>query len=532
MDPILVLGLSASVAVGSYFRLNHLLSQIPVHDEWHALEAVAFKGFAAIATNFGANDYSIPIALYFEAVARTIGLEEVTFRAPFAVVSCAGLALLPVLASRYLTTTSTMIFAWFLAISPMLVFYGRTARPYGITVVTSLAAVFLFDIWWSEGNKRAAAGYVALCIATGWALLVHLPFALAPAGVGIIRGLLSPSENRGRLLRLSFMMALILGCLALLVGPALLNDWSTLASKSGSADFEKVQFWPSAVAAFGMVGRKLVWFFLVSAVIGAYSMYGSHRRFLTSLTIASIALIAGVFVVRPYNAVAPMVLTRYLLPVVTTLLLLAAVGAARMFGWLSDHSRPLAGALAGLTLVGPLVLGPLPSLASGPDSFTTFHLFVRMHYREQTLNRLVEPPPDFYRKIARNPWDSEHLILEAPYSGRQMVPYGFHQKFHRQRVVVGFTDGYCGEPVGGQIPTAGRSGLRFGNLFWLGDLEAIRNAKVTWIVLHRRSLSETPWPEKRYLGELDFESCLEMLSRDVGQPSYLDENIAAFDLSE
>src|SRR5262245_17782232 len=74
--------LVAAILVGAALRLYQLGEQIIADDEWHALHAVRDLRFGAIAAYFGAADISIPMALFYSAVANTFGLSEMMMRAP------------------------------------------------------------------------------------------------------------------------------------------------------------------------------------------------------------------------------------------------------------------------------------------------------------------------------------------------------------------------------------------------------------------------------------------------------------------
>jgi hypothetical protein len=250
----------------------------------------------------------------------------------------------------------------------------------------------------------------------------------------------------------------------------------------------------------------------------------------TTLLAAGAAQVLAVAVMRPHNAFAPRVLTRYLLPTVVVVLLFAAVGAATVVRFVARGSRLAGGVWLGLVAIVPLLVGPLPDLLPGPDSFASSRLYHRAHHRAQHLRQRMPDTPAFYREALRLLPAGRDLVLEAPYSGRQVVAYGFHQAVHRQPVVAGFTDGYCGAPSGGSLPTGGRQGLRFRSLLWLGDHAALRDAGVRWIVLHRQPEDETAWPERRFLGVFDFDACRQRLAADLGPPVRVDERLAVFDL--
>ena len=64
-------------------------------------------------------------------------------RWPMMLAGIATLVALPLYARRYLGAGTALFFSVLLAISPMLVFYSRMARPYALTLLLSLVALIL-----------------------------------------------------------------------------------------------------------------------------------------------------------------------------------------------------------------------------------------------------------------------------------------------------------------------------------------------------------------------------------------------------
>ena len=165
---------------GLALRGYQISGQILADDEWHALHAMTFRSFASVLSHFGDSDYSIPLTLLYKALAKTVGLTEMTVRAPMLTCGLAAIVALPLLTREYVGRTATHIFAWLLAIAPLHVYFSRYARPYSITMLLAAVAVVAFFKWLSGGPRQWAWTYVAGAVAAPYFHLAVAPIVLSP----------------------------------------------------------------------------------------------------------------------------------------------------------------------------------------------------------------------------------------------------------------------------------------------------------------------------------------------------------------
>src|SRR2546423_672754 len=121
-------------AVGAFLRMYQLRSQILVDDEWHLVHKL--RDGAALATligDFGTNDHSIGLGVCSWLLMRVVHVDEMLLRTPSLIAGLLLLVLLPVALVRCVDRATGVALAWLLAISPLLCFFSRLARPYAVT---------------------------------------------------------------------------------------------------------------------------------------------------------------------------------------------------------------------------------------------------------------------------------------------------------------------------------------------------------------------------------------------------------------
>jgi predicted membrane-bound mannosyltransferase len=157
---LLILGVI--FVVGAGLRLEQLSSQILLNDEWHSLFAVIVnKNYVNLITRFNPNDNScLQFNLYDLALYRSWGWSEITLRLPVILTGLASLVILPVLVEKMFKERVSIIFAGLLAISPVLIFYSRYVRSYGLAALLCFSALLLCHQWLTTGKPRYLTGYV------------------------------------------------------------------------------------------------------------------------------------------------------------------------------------------------------------------------------------------------------------------------------------------------------------------------------------------------------------------------------------
>src|SRR5271169_5165996 len=181
--------LGAAVLIGAYLRLDQILSQVLIDDEWHAVHEVLQRTPAAMLVDFGWADYSIPLGILDWYEARWFGLSEIVLRAPMLACGLATLVVLPLYVARRVGRATAAVFAVLLAISPLLVIYSRMARPYAITLLLGWIAHGAFARYYASARGHAPAGFVYAVTAAlaSWLHPIAGPFVLAPLLWGAVQ---------------------------------------------------------------------------------------------------------------------------------------------------------------------------------------------------------------------------------------------------------------------------------------------------------------------------------------------------------
>src|SRR5262245_53298440 len=176
------LWLAPPALVGALLRLWGVERQVLAGDELHALQFAAENSLGTILTHTSQEvDHCVPLTAVVR-LALDAGLEpsELLLRLP---VLLSGLVLVPVLALLVRGLVGARVscaFAWLLALSPMLVLYGRILRSYGPVVVLALVAVLAFRRWLEHGRRADALLYSFLAPVAAYFHLVSAVFVAAP----------------------------------------------------------------------------------------------------------------------------------------------------------------------------------------------------------------------------------------------------------------------------------------------------------------------------------------------------------------
>ncbi|HEY7943890.1 MAG TPA: hypothetical protein VIH15_05255 [Casimicrobiaceae bacterium] len=516
---------------GVWLRYYQLDLQILLEDEWHAVHKILQSGFADIFTSFGRSDYSIPLTLYDRLLMQHGGLTEWTMRMPMFVSGVALLAAAPLLVRRGADDATRALWVGLLAVSPLLVYFSKIARPYSITVLAAFVAIVAVRRWWRRGGLAWAAAYVAGAWAAAWLHPVTLGFTLLPlAYFGVVALGAALKHDRRSLLRLAAIAAALLVLLAATLGPPLYHDWDSLAAKTGQHAMTVESVYRTWLMLAG-TGSPVV-----LAAVAALTAYGAMVllrrdrelvRFFALLIFGYWLLLAAS---RATWIEHPLVQARYVLIVLPFLLFATAAGAvalARAAPW--PAAVPVAVVALPLAL---LALGPLPRSFYYPNQFLG-HARFQYDYDEAKNPYVTLAPkqsmPAFYDELARLPPASVTLI-EAPWNlESQFNPLPFYQQRHRQRIKIGMVDGVCGERSFGEYPESAR-GLRLRHMVHLSALLRGKHYGADYLVVHKTpwtiapGVPPTQWP--------DMERCLPLISARLGTPVFSDDQIVVFALAK
>ncbi len=122
-----------------------------------------------ILTHLDYADYSIPLTVYFRGLYDTVGITEWGMRAPMLVAGIALVAVAPLLARPWASAPVRATWAVLLAVSPLLVYMSRTARPYALTALLATLALIAFERWYRGEGRRRDAGARSTSRRRSWA---------------------------------------------------------------------------------------------------------------------------------------------------------------------------------------------------------------------------------------------------------------------------------------------------------------------------------------------------------------------------
>lgn len=517
--------LVCAIAAGAWLRLRGIGSQIIIDDEWHALHKVLRADTLDIVTHLDYSDYSIPLALYFRWLYDTIGITEWGMHLPMLIAGIALIAVGPWLVRAWVSPAVGTTWAALLAVSPLLVYMSRTARPYAFTALSATIALVAFERWFRGDQRRDEWGatYVAATFAGGYLHMTSLAFTLMPF---VYFGVHAWRRDRGELRRLLRMGAATGLPLAIVLLPPVMNDWFLFTLKAGADSVTMASSYRTLLMLAGS-GHALVAALLVLCGVVGAARWWRRDRGLAGYVFACVGVGAlAIMATRPHFVMHPLVFARYLVPALPMLLLLAAEGVvALMPARLGFVRAPLVALLA----AAMWWFGPLPAQSLEPNQFTG-HLRYQFDY-DDMHNPYVrqapsEPVPAFYRELAKRPPGSVTLI-EAPWRlESHFNPHVWFQQVHRQRVLIGLTTPLCGTSNFGEYPESER-GMRLANFVHLTALLRGQTFGADYLVLQMRPWStppgeDVPWP--------DMARCMPAIEAALGAPVFVDSRIVVFAL--
>jgi hypothetical protein len=521
-----------AVLAGLWLRLWQLDGQVLIDDEWHALNRLLVADAGQIATHLGFADYSIPLTLLYRALYVQGWLSERTMHVPAVI---AGLALPPmcfVLTRGWLPWRTRLLWAGLLALSPLLVYHSRVARPYAFTALLCPVAVLCFHRWWLARRSGDAIAYVVAAVLAGYLHQVVLPFVLMPLAYYGIVSVVGALRTRSRsawtpVLRCALMGAIVAALLALALGPPLYVDWQQYTAKAGRDTVTPESVYRTALM---LAGSRHAWVMLPMLALAAWGWLRLWRRepdiaryLLVVNGIAAIA-VAGAGIMYIYH---PLVYARYLLPALVFVLLFVAEGFAGVLDRLRPPAvRPLVAAAMGLVLYAA---GPVPAIYFDPNQFTG-HLRFQYDY-DPAHNPYVqqvprEPVPAFYRDLGKQPAKSLTLV-EMPWRlESNFNPHAWYQEVHRQRVLIAMVSPTCGPRTFGDYPED--AGLPMRNFVHLSALLRGETRGADFLVVHLAPWKTPPdaeveWPDMR--------ACLPRIEAVLGAPIRQDDGLVVFRLA-
>ena len=523
--------IAASILVGIYIRLDQFLDQTLIDDEWHAVHQLLYSTPEKFATSFGHADYSIPLTLLYWLESRLFGLSELLMRWPMLLFGMATLIVFPVVVYRQLSQQEASLFAFLLALSPLLDLYSRTARPYAITLFLVYLSVWAFYKFYQQSTPELPAKrfqYAAIyCLSASFAVWLHLIvvfFVVSPFVVEGIELFLKPRAERKR----DFVALLRIGLPTLLLSsafllPPMLSSLSALTVKTG-AHLPSLDTLAGAVYLWmGSRSGFIVALCCLLALVGLPRLLKQSSITLNILVGAALTL-ALIFLSQPAWVNHPLTLGRYLLPLLPLLLLSVASGLYVMLEILGKLSAYPVACLA--LMIGFVVYSPLDHFMHRPNR-NTLHPIYSFEFRDEkniTLHyHRAKQYSDFWRQfenaqpesitIAVAPWYFESFNWDAP----------VWEQLSHQVIVPGYLIGLCVAERAGEVPNTER--YRFRNVSYLANPQDLHQRGVDYIVYQKPNRLNIKKPYAK------INHCDHFLQRIYGSPVYEDQIVKVYDPS-
>ena len=564
---VFITAIVLAALVGLFLRLYLLKEQVFADDEWHCLYFAIGKSPVWLLTHFSIPGATcIPLNFYTALLGSTVGWSETLLRLPSVICGILCVIVCPLLARPLIGASPSAWLALLLAISPVLIFYSRIARPYSAVAFFGFAALLFAAHWARFGDRRSAALYVCSSVLAIYFHVFAVITVITPAVMAVFYFVRTRFPEKGAIVEVKPPMqywliagAIIAAISGLLMLPAVfhvLQDKFYNVSFTGALTYRSLP----RVAMFlaGTWEPFLMMLFLAALVAGIVSQCRRNPWFgwmLFSLyPLHAIALLIS----HPDAAQSAIILVRYAIPLVPVSLLFAACGIQVALDAVTARVpfRPVLEALIVLVCVaGLLVTGPLRQCYTAPNNFTShgvYQHFYGLHDWSRSFYSDFPPPgfdldtivlvseiSPFYGTLAKNP-DGRPLVEYPMMIGDHFNTFYYYQHFHKRPVIVGYTTNaflpnrfsfgnIYGDTYADQVLSLvhDRSRLHFNNFVAMDNVPAMRARHVEYIILHKRFEAELP---KIAAPLPDLNRLEKKYRQQLGAPAYEDDHIVVFHL--
>ena len=436
--PRQVAWLAPPLLVGAFLRLYNLPNQLLVGDEIHSLRAMLAMPVREILVTYRATDYCQPLTAIFRLLLDLgVPLSEMHLRAPSLLAGLGAVFALPFMARRWTGRSPSVVWAWLIACSPVLVLYSRVARSYAPATLVAGVSVLAFFAWLERPSARRGLVYALTAPVAVYLHLVSAPMVAAPFLYAFAEKILARRPG----LRWRSLFGLGGASLAGLAS-FLVPSWPSLSAVLGSKRVGSEEPFGSLASVMelqaGVVRPSLVALFWVAAAIGLFRLIARRPRFGIYTLVVALVQLTALLVIAPFGSSIPFILNRYLL-VVTPLLLLwvavAVAGAARaaVLRALTPWRRVLTPTFVAAFVLAFLVAGPFADPAYRRTSWLNHSDFMDFQTPLPSLSRTKISPIFSVLEGSRS-----EPILHLPVRSlgwASRTPY-LYQQIHRRPVMV------------------------------------------------------------------------------------------------
>ena len=522
------------VTIGAWLRLSQFTQQVLLDDEWHVIHQLLFKGPKELFLTLGHADFSIPLGLLYWLELKLFGLSELGMRWPMMLAGLVTLVVFPLYVRRYFDRFTTLLFSCLLAISPMLLIYSRTARPYALTLLLSLLALAIFHrfVVAERVSWGKALAYMLCAVSSVWLHLISLPMVVAPFLVFGLPALID--RDWGRVFRIFYLGLSTLAALLLLVLPPILGHPEDLGAKLGVHNPDMQTFYGVLFVWLGTPSQVVVLIGVVLAGLGAGQLWRVFPLAASLLTGLGLTFVV-IFLSQPAWVNHPLTLARYLLPAIPLFLLSISLGLKRLMDILVRYWGR-SGKFVSLTLTLSVLSlmayhSPLFRILAKPNS-NSLHSVYQFDFREE--NNLISLYQEdfavspFWKQLSGLPRDSLKIAVS---------PFSFEthhwdaarwEQISGQRVMPAFLNGFCVKKRWGEVPKD--RGFRFRNVAYPDDPLDMIERGFDIVVYQKPFRVKTNEGEKEF--GMDTVDCGFTFREQFPDPLYEDDWLAAYPLSD
>ena len=566
-DSSFALALGLAFSVGLFLRIYLLSDQVFMDDEWHGLYYVIGKSPWWLLTHFSIPGATcIPLNFYNWLLGATFGWSELMLRLPSLLCGLLCIVVCPMLARKLIGDHRTVLLAFLLAISPVLIFYSRISRPYSAVALLGFAVILLAARWMQSGGLRPAVFFTGAGVLAIYFHLFAVVTVAAPVLAAIVFHLwkhfrkIPQAGTKTPTLRHWILVALIITAIsAVLVLPALVHSVQSTFFNIALKGTFTWQSLPQVAQLISGTGQPvLTVLFWCAFMAGAVEQCRRNPWFggtmLSLYPLHALALLLS----RPDSAQSAIMLVRYCMPLVPVSLLLVACGIQAALETLAARVslRPVLQTL--ITAAGVTALaftGPLPQTYVAPNNFTS-HGAYQHHYGPINWSRSFYSeftPADFtlittiradevspfYSRLAKEQ-DTRPIVEYPMLIGDHFNPLYYYQRFHHRPVMVGYTTdmkldsglapgNVYGNTYVDQVTSLidDPSRLKFRNMISMDDLTGMRSRNVEYIVLHKQFEAQLP---EVAAPPPDMDRLWHEYQKLLGAPVFEDAHVAVFKL--
>lgn len=487
---------------GGLLRLYRIRSQLIWDDEWHGIYTAIINPLGYIFTHYHDNDNCIPLSIYYRIMLNFNGLNETIVRFPQILSGILILVVFPLIARKSFNKRTALTFSFMLAISPLLIYFGRFARPYGIVVFLSFVSIFSFYFWVNERKPIYAVAYLISAVLAPYFSLSSLVFVIAPV---VYFGILSQLKRKAPFIRFAkniperkhiifFVLALAVG-IGLWLAPAV-GTIKEVTNKSGQSLIDLGTLGGCAFLFCGSNSYVLCSILAALFIYGLFVLYAYDKSLFSYLCTICLSQLLFIVLSRPRLVQVTIVFARYFLPVLPVFLLIISLALSELhiklplFQNKPETARRLANLIVALLLVFVFLNGPLPDAYGFPNDFTN-HIDYQYKY--------VQTPGDMRGAHELTSWKF-YLILGNQKNKGTVIEFPavvswtwniFHiyQRVHKNRVVIGYDSNHYGPFFG--YDSIHNKHIEFTNFVDVSSAQPLVNSGADFIVLHKNIWKES-----------------------------------------